>query len=199
MTNTELMQAIKDRWGATIDAACGASSVPASFLAALIANESGGDPNAKRFEPKVLLALWEVLLGRKAAYGSLGRADVRDFLVVPGAVTVGIEPDRSLLVVSGALQRLDGLATSQGLVQIMGYEAIPFHQNSAEALRNPATELVIATKMLADFAQRFSLDVSKDFSDLFDTWNTGRVHAPTFDPNYIPNGLARKAAYEALP
>jgi hypothetical protein len=187
MTNEELMQSIKARWGAVIDQACSASSVPASFLAALIGNESGGDPNAKRFEPKVLSDLWQVLMGRKAAYGSIGRSDLVQF--ISGQIAAWR---------ADALSRLDGLATSQGLVQIMGYEAIPFHQDSAEALRDPATELVIATKMLAQFAEHNGLDLGKDFDQLFDCWNTGRPHAPTFDPQYIPNGLARKAAYEAL-
>lgn len=203
MTNEELMQSIKTRWGSVIDQACSASSVPASFLAALIANESGGDPNVKRFEPKVLSDLWQVLMGRKAAYGSIGRSDLVQFIAAGGAD--GAAPfagdllRAGLAALSTAMQRLDGLATSEGLVQIMGYEAIPFHQNAAEALRDPSTELPIATKMLAEFAQRNALDLRKDFDQLFDCWNTGRPHAATFDPQYIPNGRARKAAYEALP
>lgn len=181
---TTQMQNIKTLWGAAIDAAAGVSSVPASFLAALIGNESGGNPAAKRFEPKVLLALWEVLLARKAAYGSIGRGDLVNFLA-------SMQVD--------AFQRLDSLATSQGLTQIMGYEAISFHLDSAAALQDPAKELVITTKMLAEYAQRDQFDLAVDFSEMFDCWNTGRPHAPTFDPQYIPNGLARKAVYEALP
>ena len=57
-----------------------ASSVPASFLGALVANESGGNVLAKRFEPAVLAHLWEVLLGRKAAYGTIGRTDLVAFV-----------------------------------------------------------------------------------------------------------------------
>lgn len=198
MTNEELMQSIKTRWGSVIDQACSVSSVPASFLAALIANESGGDPNVKRFEPKVLSDLWQVLMGRKTAYGSIGGSDLVQFIT---GSTDGSAPftGNLLAALATTMQRLDGLATSEGLVQIMGYEAIPFHQNSAEALRDPATELPIATKMLAQFAHRNVLDLGKDFDQLFDCWNTGRPHAPTFDPQYIPNGLARKTAYEALP
>jgi len=55
------MQSIKDKFGAVIDDACKDSSVPPEFLAALIANETGGNPNAKRFERGVLASLWEIL------------------------------------------------------------------------------------------------------------------------------------------
>jgi hypothetical protein len=40
--NTTLMKSIRAHWGDAIVLACAASSVPPSFLAALIANESGG-------------------------------------------------------------------------------------------------------------------------------------------------------------
>jgi len=52
---------------------------------------------------------------------------------------------------------------------------------------------------LADFAARNTLDLTRDFSQLFDCWNTGRPHAPTADPQYIPNGLRRMELYKALP
>lgn len=46
--NTPLMQKIRSAWGDAIVLACAASSVPPSFLAALIANESGGNAGAHR-------------------------------------------------------------------------------------------------------------------------------------------------------
>jgi hypothetical protein len=186
MSNLELMQSIKTKWNVEITSACSTSSVPAAFVAALIANESGGDHHAKRFEKGVLAALWEVLLGRKAAYGSIGGADLVQFIAQPKRFPV----NTPLAIPSDAFQRFDSLATSWGLTQIMGYEAIAFH-SAIEALKAPDTELVITTKMLAQFASRFQLDVTKDFSALFDCWNSGRPHAPTADPQYIPNGLER--------
>ena len=79
MTDQELMQSIKTKWGALIDAACKHSSVPPAFLAALVANESGGNPDAKRFEPGVLAQLFAVLLNRKAFYGSIARENIIAF------------------------------------------------------------------------------------------------------------------------
>lgn len=48
--------------------------VPAEFLAALTANESGGDPHATRFEPGVYQHLKNVAEGRVASYGSIGKS-----------------------------------------------------------------------------------------------------------------------------
>ena len=45
--------------------------VPSEFLAALTANESGGDPRATRFEPGVYQHLKSVAEGRVASYGSI--------------------------------------------------------------------------------------------------------------------------------
>jgi Transglycosylase SLT domain len=199
MNDQELMQSIKTKWGAAIAGACHASSVPESFLAALIANESGGNPDAKRFEKNVLAALWEVLLGRKANYGSIGRADILAAIHLSIFATRQIAFDDAGLP-SNPFVTLDSLATSWGLVQIMGYEVIPFHLIAGvSALQQPATELPVAIRMLTEFATTFHFDLGKDFGEMFDCWNTGRPHAPTFDPQYIPNGLHRKAIYEALP
>jgi hypothetical protein len=193
MTDRDLMLAIKNVWGAAISAVAAGTQIPASFFAALIANESAGDPNAKRFEKNVLAALWEVLLGRTPAYGSIRTADLVKFVAGLSA----IPPSAPQSIPADAFQRLDDLATSQGLTQIMGYEAIPF-ATTIDALKAPATELPITAKMLADFAARFTFDPATDFSDLFDCWNTGRPHRPTYDPKYIPNGLARMKLYESL-
>jgi hypothetical protein len=197
MSDQELMQSIKTKWGAAIADTCHTSSVPPAFLAALIAGESGGNENAKRFEPRVLAALWEVLLGRKAAYGSISTRHLIQFVgntpAIPSVTPQSLPAD--------ALQRLDSLATSWGLTQIMGYEVLDplLNAGSVKDLQTPATELPTTLRMMAQFAQRLGLDVTKDFSEMFDCWNTGRPHAPTFDPQYIPNGIARMAIYEALP
>jgi hypothetical protein len=207
MTDIELMQSIKTKWGDLLESVASMSTIQAPFLAALIANESGGDPNATRFEPAVFSALGEVLMGRKAAYGSIGAQDVLLF-VVPAAIpqdgSGNIRPGgdatpalRTLF--SSQVQRLASLAASWGLTQVMGYEAIAFRtDDGVQALQSPVSEMTITVKMLTSFAFHNQLDVTKDFSELFDCWNTGRPHAPTADPQYIPNGLARLALYAGL-
>lgn len=193
--NTLQMQKIRASFGAAIAEACRLSSVPPAFLAALVANESGGNAGAKRFEKGVLASLWEVLLSRALNFGNINGGAIFSFVRVQGNVDPVLGGE---LAFTRSLQRLDSLATSYGLTQIMGYEAIAFHLDGVAQLQDPAGELPITIKMLTQFAERFALDLRSDFSFLFDCWNTGRPHAPTFDPNYIPNGLARMAIYEQM-
>jgi hypothetical protein len=202
MTDTELMQSIKAKYGALLASLAPTSHVPVSFLAALIANESGGDPNAKRFEGGVLASLWQVLLGRKPNYGSIGGQDLRTFLIPAGAIGT-ISPSNAVETVFGIVQRLDSIATSWGITQIMGYEILDLGLGlnpaaGITALQDPNTNLATTLRMLAQFASRNGLDLGTNFSELFDCWNTGRPHARTFDPQYIPRGLARKTIYETL-
>jgi hypothetical protein len=179
-----LMQSIRNKYHTEIEQACDGTGIPPEFIAALIANESGGDPTKKRSEKNVLAQLWEVLMGRSAAFGSIGRADIALWL-----------PDSSPF--RSNLQTIDDFATSWGLTQIMGYEIIPWGIVIA-GLQTVPTSLRYTTKMLLDFAKRDSLSFSLNQSELFDCWNSGRPHAPTADPNYIPNGLARLALYRDL-
>lgn len=190
----KLMQEIRAKWAATIHTACVTSTVPEAFLAGLVANESGGNESAKRFEPHVLLDLWEVVQGRRPAYSSILLGGILDF-VVPELRSVGfaVSPARIL----ETFARLDSLATSWGLTQIMGYEAIPFALQVSD-LALPATSLRVTLRMLSQFAAANDLDVTKNFSELLDCWNTGRPHRPTADPDYIPNALARMQVYLAL-
>jgi hypothetical protein len=194
-SETALMQSIKTQWGGTIVAACASSSVPPAFVAALIAGESGGDTNAKRFEPGVLARLWEVLLGRKAAFGSIGRTDLVLYVTNLGALTAVRTPGD---LPADAFQRVDALATSWGLTQIMGYHAIEFHSTVA-SLTLPLVHLSTALNLLTQFAHRFQLDVTKDFEELFRCWNTGEPDGKTFDPAYVNNGLTRMAVWTSLP
>lgn len=185
-----LMQSIREKWHTEIEQAVAGSMLPAEFVAALIANESGGNPLVKRFEKGVLAQLWDVLQRRSAHFGSIGRNDILHFIFAGPAPSDMSAPDYWL-------QRLDSLATSWGLTQIMGYEAIAFNIEIA-VLQDPAQELQYTRRLVTMMATGAGLNLHKDFSEMFDLWNTGRPHAPTADPQYIPNGLARMALYRDL-
>jgi hypothetical protein len=191
------MQTIKGTFSGTLTDVCSRSSVPEAFLAAMIANESGGNNNAKRFEPGVLSSLWQVLLGRKAAYGSIGRADLVRFVADLAAPALTVPPT----ITNAAFQNLDSLATSWGVTQIMGYhcleEHVPFDR--PEDLSDPAEALKSTVWLLGKFSSQFSLDLSTDFSDMLHCWNAGAPNHPTYDPNYVPNAMRRMDIYKALP
>ncbi len=157
MTDQQLMQAIKSKWGEDISAAVSASSLPASFLAALIANESGGNDQATRYEPAVFSRL-------AAKYPEWG------------------------------IERLTANAKSWGLTQIMGEN----YPGPPAELAQVTINLPFAVKMLAAFADRFELDLTADFEELFRCWNTGQPDRPTYDPNYCALGLTRKTLYEKM-
>jgi hypothetical protein len=193
MTDLELMQSIKTKWGTAIEAARSTSALPGQFLAALVANESGGNPDAKRFEKNVFAALWEVLLGRKAAYGSIGRSDLVAYVTgIPGTPT-----NAPANLPGDAFQRVDALATSWGLTQILGYHILGSGKTIA-GLQDPAIHLVMAVWLLSDFARVFHLDVTKDFEQLLRCWNGGHPTAQTFDPNYVANAMNRMDAWNSL-
>lgn len=196
MTDTELMQSIKTKYGDLIAEACSTSSVPAGFLAALIANETGGDSNAKRFEKGVLASLWEVLLGRKAAYGSITTKNLVLYVASLAATPINV----SATLPADAFQRVDALATSWGLTQIMGYHILEGNAavKTIAGLVDPQMHLAMTLRMLAQFAAQFQLDVTKDFEQMFRCWNGGHPTAATFDPEYVPHGLARIAEWTTL-
>lgn len=198
--NTNLMQRIRDHYGALLIHVCRDTSVAPAFLAALIANESGGDEREKRFEQRVLVSLWEVLLGRTPAYGSIQRSEL--FSIVDPSLT---DPSRRIPPdVPTTLQRLDSLATSWGLTQIMGYNTYPLWEHAGwraiEQLQTAPGNLEFAIVLLSSFAKRFQLDPARDFSPLFACWNTGRPDpTKTFDPHYCTNAVQRMELYSSLP
>jgi hypothetical protein len=197
-----LMKSIHEKFGASISDTCRLPSVPESFLAALVANETGGEPRATRFEIGVLHSLWEVLQNRKANYGSIGREALL-FYFVPSSIQLPRDVSALTNFLADALRAIDALATSWGLTQIMGYEILDQHLTGTNGLHpsvmeDPDVSLRYTAVMLAEFAARKNLDPQKDLAELFDCWNTGRPHAPTADPQYIPKGLARMKIYEQL-
>jgi len=191
-----LMQKIYAQWGTLISTAVEGTLIPEKFLAALVANESGGDPAANRFEPAVLTKLWAVLVGRLPNYGAITGADLRNF--VRGFTATPVTAPA--LIPGNVFERLDELAHSWGLTQIMGYHVlecanIPGWYRTVDDLRAPAPNLRSATLLLTQFANRFTLDLSSDFSALLHCWNAGSPLAPTFDPAYVPNALRRMDLY----
>jgi hypothetical protein len=152
-----LMSLIRQKWGTMIALAVASSSVPAAFLAALIAGESGGNAEATRYEPEV----YKRLAVKEHAWD---------------------------------VQRLTDNSTSWGLTQIMGEN----YPGPPEDLADPQTNLTFAVTMLIRFAREFHLDLRSDFEKLFRCWNTGRDDRPTYDPNYVPNGLRRMQIWNDL-
>jgi len=194
IAETNLMKHVYSQCGAMIHAAAEQSSIPESFLAALVANESGGDLAAQRFEPRVLLALWEVLLGRKTAYGSIVRAELVKYVAsTPSWSGSSVPPN----LPADAFQRVDALATSWGYTQVMGYNALDAGK-PVDYLRDARGCLDFSIAMLARFSARFQLDVTREFTELFECWNTGHPGGQTADPNYAANGVKRMAVYEAI-
>ena len=189
--NAALMVMIRSKWGAAIAAACAASAVPESFLAALVANESGGDPSKTRFEPGNFAEMCEVMAGKRAHFESLGSQD----LFPPVAWTL-----------SAGLARMVSFATSYGLTQIMGFQVLPFHRSLA-ILTDTAEHLKFAVELLEQFAARWDLKLDEgadrvlpgsDLNKLFACWNCGQPFPEkTFDPHYCANGILRMGLYPA--
>lgn len=186
MKNQEakLMAGIRQRWGVLITAACHLSSVPEAFLAALVANESGGRAEARRFEAGVFKHLRAVQAGTEGNCGSIEARHLN----------------------GSDEEALRGLATSWGLTQIMGYHILGRQIAHAYLLADPTLNLHVALLMLAEFAESYGLDVTKDFEEMLRCWNSGaprdnpktaRIEGQTFDPKYVANGLARMRAWQA--
>jgi Transglycosylase SLT domain len=181
-----LMEHIRHSWGVAIATACHVSSVPEDFLAALVANESGGDPTKSRFEEKVFSEILSVCAGKRSHYGSLG------------AEVLIATPQQGPLEFKPTLKRMVDLATSWGLTQIMGYQVLSFARK-LETLSDPQENLTFATVLLAQFANRHQLDLRNEHAELFACWNTGEPDpAKTYDPNYCVRGIARMNLYSEL-
>jgi hypothetical protein len=179
-TNPEtlLMQRIYARWHQSIQSSIGSSPIPPEFIAALIANESGGDENAQKFEPTVLAQLQAVRDGKVRSFGKLAHHDLAGLQDVA----------------------LKAMATSYGLLQIMGYlgPVDPRGNPLPEILTIPARNLSAGRDMILEFCREWYLNPREDFHGLFRCWNTGRPDAATTDPAYVSNGLARMAIYRKI-
>lgn len=198
--DTELMEKIVRTFGPllrSVDLNTDTAAM-AAFLAALVANESGGDTNAKRFEPAVFVSIGKVLLGRTPNYGGIGKPAFLRFIDPSSCDPAGRVPANF----SASLQRLDSVATSWGLTQVMGYHTVRLADapgwRSIEQLQTPAGCLQFTMLLLGEFSQRFHLDINKDPDKFFRCWNCGRPDGTTHDPAYVPNGLVRMNIYREL-
>jgi hypothetical protein len=189
----DLMRSIREKYFADIQEAAAGTLIPPEFLAALVANETGGDPSKKRFEKTVLLELWEVIQGRAPKFGSISGADL--LRAVTWIPTTAASQGAIVMV---SMRSLDALATSWGLTQIMGYQSIPLGFQ-VEDLHNPAECLHHTQRILMDFVSEFKFNPKTDAEKLFDCWNTGRPTGKPFDPNYVADGVARMEIYRDLP
>jgi hypothetical protein len=200
-----LMLRIYEKWHVEIVNATRNSSISAPLVAALTANESGGDPDAHAFEPGVYGQLRAVIKGEQPVFGSIVAAD----LVRLAEEDIEAQAEKSALQmiqearqfpgVSPAVQEkvLRQMATSWGLTQIMGYQTIE-RKKTMRYLLNPASHYQFAVELLEELGRRFHLNPSKDAEPLFRCWNAGHPDGKTFDPDYVLRGVQRLRLYSVI-
>jgi hypothetical protein len=205
MSDADLMQQIFNKYhGGILAPAVTGKALPESFLAALVANESGGNSSVTRFEPAVFLALAEVLIATKSSYSPagiahpLGAADLISYAWPADGVPPGVATPPIAGGFMSGLKRLQQLATSYGLTQIMGWHAIEMSKSFGVLTGGPVGQIGFTVELLTYFANRYTLDMSRDFEQLFRCWNTGQPLGATFDIAYVPNGLHRMGVYDSL-
>jgi len=202
----KLLRRVQERCQAVLAEACRYSSVPPAFLAALVANESGGDANAKRFEPAAYHHLKSLAAGKRPTYCGHDRASLEGEIAEmlhPKSATfhgpflnaLGERHARDLAARQD--EALRELATSWGYTQIMGYHLVG-RPGTVLNLLEPPFHCRFALELLADFAERYQLDLTRDFAELFRCWNTGEPYGATFDPAYVEKGLRRMEIYQRL-
>jgi hypothetical protein len=201
-----LLRRVFERCHVHIVLAVNGTLLPAEFLGALTANESGGNVQATRFEPSVYQHLKDVAEGRMAAFGAIDRdmlTKVAEAMVPPtsaeGQPRHPVDPTTAAAfqaAVAPAEAAMRQLATSWGFTQIMGYHLVPHGQ--VHELLDAELHYRHAVGLLEKFASRYKLDMSREFGELFCCWNTGRPYGKTFDPGYIPRGLRRMEIYREV-
>jgi len=207
MTDPELMQEIETKYGGFIADAVAGTPIPADLVAALVANESGLNDQAARFEPKVFGELAFVLIGRKPAFGSIGGQDLTEWI---GNVSMDRDNGGRLSPQAAVVLALTNLATSWGPTQIMGYQALAAGYELSD-LPNLKRHFHRAVELLETFRKHFDLpgepvagqtvklaSSTDDYEGYFHCWNAGSPAAPTFDPHYPANGLLRMHLYESI-
>jgi len=200
----QLVARVFNRCHSVIAEACLRSSVPAEFLGALTANESGGNARAARFEPAVYRHLKAVAAGAAAHYNGIQAEDLSAEVSEMLHPKSGEYHERTLTApfaanhqrALGAMEdeALRELATSWGFTQIMGYH-MAARGGTVRDLLDPEFHYRVALEQLAEFADENQLDLAHEFEEMFRCWNTGLPYGKTYDPNYVPNGIRRMALY----
>ena len=202
-----LLARVSARCESVMREACRQSSVPVEFLAALTANESGGNALAARFEPAVYTRLQSLFSAKRKAWGGMRTADLhlelREMFRTRGTARHAfpiarlLASDRAASLAALPDACLRDLATSWGPTQIMGYQMVNRRGTVRDLLDLPA-HYRIALELLSEFADRFQIDVSHEFEPLFRCWNTGQPDGRTVDPAYVEIGLRRIELYRQM-
>jgi len=179
-------------------------SLPPEFLGALVANESGGNPKAARFEPAVYRHLRDVADGKARLFSGISAteldAELEEMLHPKSSgyhkryLTETFSATHAAGLVALEDEALRELATSWGYTQIMGYHMVG-REGVVRDLLDPRFNFRLALGLLGGFAHEFELDLATEFQPLFRCWNTGRPYGETFDPDYVRRGLERMEVY----
>jgi hypothetical protein len=211
--NAALMAKIKAELGDYIAGAVADTPFSPALVAAITANESGGNASESRFEPAVAAELGRVIAGQVAEYsprgirGPIGAVDLQA-ICYPQGTALSSEDTcaqcgvsvRARFTPAQSHQALINLATSWGPTQIMGWHSIELDIPLSEIVQLP-THYDVVVEMLTWFYTHYLLADREDLGSngipgaLLNCWNTGDPKAPTFDPDYVANGLARMALY----
>ena len=65
-------------------------------------------------------------------------------------------------------------------------------------LFEPRFHFRVALELLGQFAERYELNLRRDFGEMFRCWNTGQPYGETTDPHYVANGLRRMELYHCV-
>ncbi len=203
----KLLERVFARCHAAIVVACSHSTLPPSFLGALVANESGGNARAARFEPAVYRHLRGVADGKAQLYSGIHAADLDaefDEMLHPKAdafhqrsLTPEFRDRHSPELAALEDEALRELATSWGFTQIMGYHMVG-RSGTVRDLLDAGFHFRVAVELLNEFAQEFALDPSLEFEPLFRCWNTGSPYGVTFAPDYVRKGIERIEIYREV-
>jgi Transglycosylase SLT domain len=90
--------------------------------------------------------------------------------------------------------RVRANATSWGLCQVMGHE----YGGPPHELQDGMTNLRTTIALLAADAERFQLDLRKDFEALFRCHNTGHPEGKTYDSLYVQHGIERMKLWQEI-
>jgi hypothetical protein len=182
-----LMKVIRATMGPKIDAAFSGSPIAPAFVAALVANESDGNPFKTRYEAAEVGRFAEVLAARVESYQGISNAQLTSAIFAAS--------------VPGAVRKLIDLCTSWGPMQIMGWQAIK-GKYALDDLQLLDKHFFKGYALLRDFQIAYPRETGtpndSGWRALFTCWNAGSPFGKTTDPNYADRGLMRMRLYGGL-